>query len=159
MEVIVSAGVVAAVFSVLTGFVLQSAYFNSKTKAEEEIAENAKKAMDEIVYEIKGAKSVYSPTTTANQLSLETFRYAPEGETSSYIDFFLCGTAVCLKKESLSPLVLTSSAAEISNLQFSVVANGTRSSVKINLTARSKNSSGSDYFSTTLNSAVSLRSY
>ena len=54
--------------------------------------------MDIMVREIKEAKSVYTPTTNSSQLSLETINYLPVDEENTYIDFFLCGSSLCLKK-------------------------------------------------------------
>lgn len=122
---------------------------NVKTKANREALDNARRAMEIITYEIKGAKSIYTPTITANQLSLETSRYLSSGENSTFIDFFICGSNICFKKESQSPVSLISDSVQATDLQFSQVLNGTVPSVKITLTVSS----------VTLTSTASLRNY
>ncbi|MBI1866174.1 MAG: hypothetical protein HYS02_00200 [Candidatus Staskawiczbacteria bacterium] len=153
MEVVVF----VAVFSIISLAVISSLFWmnnsNSKTKAARESGENARRALEIITYEIRGAKSVYSPTTTLNQLSLETLRYLPDGENNTFIDFFLCGSAICLKKESQSPVSLTSDGVQVADLQFSQILNGDTASIKISLTVNHSNTS------TTLTSTASLRSY
>ena len=108
IETLVSVAVFSIIMLAIMSFVFWANYSNSKAKAEGETLENAKRALEVITYEIRGAKSVYTPTTTANQLSLETLKYLPAGEDKTFIDFFLCGSAVCMKKESQNPVALTS---------------------------------------------------
>jgi len=81
------------------------------------------------------AKSIYEPTTSANQLSLETEKYISVGEESSYIDFVLCGTSVCFKKEFAEPSAINSDNIEIQNIIFEKVSSD---SVKIIISARYK---------------------
>ena len=119
--------------------------------------ENARRALEIITYEIKGAKSIYTPTTTSNQLSLETTRYLPIGENESFIDFFLCGSRLCLKKESQDPIFLTSDSVTVTQLEFIRIEGP---SVKINLTIDYGNPNDPKrYSSASLTSTVSLRSY
>lgn len=134
---------------------------NSKTKADKEVGENAKKALEQIIYEIKGAKSIYTPTTTTSQLSLETLRYLPDGETGTFVDFFICGSAICLKKESQNPIILTSDSVQVTNLTFSQFLNGSIPSVKASLTVKYgvPDNFATSYSSITLTSTASLRSY
>ena len=167
IEVLVSVGIVSMILLLLSSFIFQLNYSNSKTKADREALENARRILDIIVYEIKGAKSIYAPTTTfpstgsADQLSLETFRYLPDGEDTSFIDFFLCGTGLCLKKESQNPVLLNSDNVSVTNLVFTRILSGTAPSVKTAFTVSYKNPSGqpSNDASVSLNATVSLRSY
>ena len=160
-EVLVYISVAFVVISAIVGFVFWLVNSNHKNRIARETANSAKRAMEIMDFEIKNAKAVYAPTTLANQLSLESVRYLPEGEISSYVDFYLCGIQLCLKKESQDPIVLTPESLGVSNLNFTYIKNGSFESVKINLTLDYKNPSGRpEYnFSYTLNSAVSLRSY
>jgi len=123
--------------------------------------ENARRILDQIVYEIKGAKSVYVPTTTSSQLSLQTPRYLANGEETSFIDFFLCGSDLCLKKEGQDPISLNSNTVSMGNLAFTRIENGTNSSIKVDLTVNYKNPSNdlAGSSSVNLNSTVSLRNY
>ena len=68
--------------------------------------------METMVYDVKEANSIYTPTSMFDshpgQFSLETKKYLPTGEVSSYVDFFICGDHLCFKKESQDPISLTS---------------------------------------------------
>lgn len=116
--------------------------------------------------EIKEAKSIYFPTSVFDshpgQLSLETIKYLPEGEIKTYIDFYLCGTQLCLKKESQDPIALTSDRVKISNLIFSQIATtSTIPSIQINLKIDYKSPAARPEYQASFNttSTISLRSY
>ena len=155
VEIIVALAIFSLVVLFIMSLLFWFNYYNAKTKADREVVENARRAMDIIAYEIKGAQAVYFPTTTANQLSLRTFRYAPLGEQEAYIDFFVCGTGLCLKKESQSPILLTSSSVSVSNVAFSRVVNGSTVSVKMAMTVTDAHSTAS----VDVASTVALRQY
>ena len=161
IEVLVSVGLVGIMALLMASFIFELNFSNAKTKADREALDNARRAMDAIMYEIKGAQDVYVPTTTSSQLSLKTLRYLPTGEDSTYMDFFLCGVAVCLKKESQNPVALTADTVEVSSLQFTRILNGSRPSVKISMTVNYKNpdNNPANAATVTLSQAVSLRSY
>ena len=112
-------------------------------------------------YEIKAAKGVYSPTTTSSQLSFETTQALPEGEEATFIDFFLCETKLCLKREGQMPLAITSDNVQVASLTFSQVATNELPSVKIDLSINYKNPANRpDYEAIVdLSSTISLRSY
>lgn len=164
LEVLISVAIFSFILLAIISFVFWLNITNLKAKADANALENAKTILDVMTYEIKGAKSIYTSTTTATQLSLETFRYLPLGEDSTFIDFFLCGLAstdICLKKESQNPIILNSDKVKVTNLSFMQIANGTSPSIKITLTVENKNPTNetSQSSSVTLNSTVSLRSY
>lgn len=161
VEILVSVGIFSIVLMAIVSFVLWMNYYNAKIKADGEVTENARRVLDIITYETRGAKGIYAPTTTPNQLSLETTKYLPVGESSAFIDFFLCGSAVCLKKESQNPIALTTDSVEVSSLSFSQILSETMSSVRIDLTINYKNqhSATGNYASASLTSTASLRSY
>ena len=150
--------VFVAVFSIILLVVVSSLFWMSssgfKTKADREAGENARRVLEIMNYEIRGAKSIYTPTTTSNQLSLETSRYLLVGENGTFVDFFLCGSAICFKKESQNPISLTSDSVQVTNLSFLQILNNGKPSIKINLTVNYNNDS-----SVSLNSTVSLRNY
>ena len=118
IELLVSISIFSIILLVMVSLLFSVNSSNSKTKAERETQENARRIMDTIIYEIKGAKSIYTPATTLTQLSLETTRYLPSDETNSFIDFFLCGLNLCFKKESQNPVILNSDSVEITSLSF-----------------------------------------
>ncbi len=157
LEVLVSVAIFSFLLLAVVSSVFWMNYSSSKAKADREALENGRKVLDSITYEIRGAKSVYTSTTNSSQLSLETTRYLPNDETTTFIDFFLCGSAICLKKESQDPVVLTSDTVQVSSVTFSQVSNGNKPSIKIDLTLSASNETGSS--SVNLLSTASLRSY
>ena len=161
LEIIVSIAIFSLVLVLVISFLISTNASDSKTKASRETIDNARTALETIIYEIRGAKSIYTPTTTANQLSLETTKYLPQDETSTFIDFFLCGTALCLKKESQDPIALTSDSVQVASLTFLQILNGATPSIKVSLTVNYVNPSGDINYSSsaTLTSTASLRSY
>jgi len=158
IEVLIYIAVLAIIVSVASSFFLWVIRANTKTKAMREVLDNTRRAMEIMTYEIKEAKSIYTPTSTfgshPGQLSLETKKYLPTGETKTYIDFYLCGAQLCLKKESQNPVTLTSERVEVSNLVFSQIVTSGIPSIQINLQIDYKNQA-----SITLTSTASLRSY
>ncbi len=161
VEVLVSLSVFFIILLAINSLLFLMTNSNSKTKANREVIDNARRAIEIITYEIKGAKSIYTPTTTANQLSLETLRYLPVDENNTFIDFFLCGSAICFKKESQSLVSLTSDIVQVANLSFSQILNNGKPSIKINLTVDYINPNNNPNYSAsvTLTSTVSLRNY
>lgn len=161
MEVVVSVAIMAFILLALISFILIFNNANAKTKADREALENARSILDAIAYEVRGAKSVYTPATNATQLSLETSRYVSTGESTSFLDFFICGARLCVKKESQEPYSLGNQEVEVTNISFVQLMNGSFPSLKISITAAHKNQGNNpnDAASVTLTSAVSLRKY
>ena len=156
MEILVYIAVLAVIFLAVSSFLTWSIKVGAKARAIREVTDNARRAMEIITYEIREAKSIYTPTSTSTQLSLETNHYLPSGETSTYIDFYLCGQGnhtLCLKKESEDPIALTSDRVKVSNLEFLQIAT-TTPSIQINLKIDYQ-----DQASINLTSSASLRSY
>jgi len=166
IEVLIYIAVLAIIILAVSAFFLWAIRSNVKTKAMREVLDNARRAMEIMTYEIREAKSVYTPTSIFDshpgQLSLEIKRYLPAGETITYIDFYLCGSQLCLKKESQNPIALTSDRVEISSLIFSQVATtSTIPSIQINLKVNYKAPAQKPEYqaSFTATSTASLRSY
>lgn len=161
IEILVYAGVLAVVTVSVSSIFIWMLSSNTKSKVTRETLDNARRAMEVMAYEIKEAKSIYTPTTSSNQLSLETAKYLPSGEETSYIDFYLCGTRLCLKKESQNPIALTSDRVEIGNLNFTQTNSGDNPAIQINLKVDYKNSSNRPEYQSSVNltSTVSARNY
>jgi len=161
IELVVVVGIIGVILVGILSFVVWMQYYSAKINADKEVAENARRVLDAIGYEVRGAQAVYVPTTTANQLSLETAHYLPGGETTTYIDFFVCGTQVCFKKESQNPVAITPDSAKVTDLQFTRIANGSFGAVKISITMQYKNShaDSGNVASITVDSTNALRSY
>lgn len=159
LEILVYIAVLGIVAVIVVSFVIWLSHSNAKNKAMREALDNSRRAMEIMAYEIKEAKAVYTPTTDAGQLSLETTKYLPPGEEDSYIDFYLCGSSLCLKKESQEPAALTSDSVEVNNLVFERVVSGEASSLRISIGVNYKNPANRPEYQASVNltSSVSLR--
>lgn len=157
LELLISMAILSIIIPAIVLFFLSMNASNLKTTADREVIENATRALDVMTYEIRSAMSIYTPTTTASQLSLETSRYSTAGEGSTYIDFFMCGSAVCMKKENQDAIALTSDSVKVTGLTFLQVLTGSISSVQVNLIINS--GSGSTASLLNLVSTASLRNY
>jgi prepilin-type N-terminal cleavage/methylation domain-containing protein len=166
-EVLVYIAIFSLIMVLLGSFIFWLSSANMKTASIRETLENCRRAIDIMSYEIKEANSIYTPTTTSDQLSLETSKYLPEGEdvsdetNTSFIDFYICDGHLCMKKESQDPITITSDNVNIDNLIFTRVLTGASSSVKISLSVSYKNPNNRPEYNNqvVLNSSVSLRSY
>jgi prepilin-type N-terminal cleavage/methylation domain-containing protein len=162
IEIIISLAIFAFLMTVVVSFLFWMNFANTRSKADREVQENARRLMDEIMYEVKSAKGVYTSTTSSSQLSLETTHYLPTDETTTYIDFFLCGSdlkSLCLKKESQNPVFLNSDSIQVTGLTFTqVLNNGTIPSLQVALTVAYKGmGDAASSASMTINSTVSTR--
>lgn len=162
IEILIYISVLAIIVLAVSSFFLWTSRSGAKITAMREVIDNSRRAMEIMTYEIKESKSIYSPTSILTQLSLETTHHLPLGETSSYIDFYLCGTQICLKKESESPIALTSNRVRVINLVFSQIATtSTVPSIQINFKIDYKTLAERPEYQASFNttSTVSLRSY
>ena len=149
--------IIAAVTTLLFG-VLKS---HAKARAVRDVMHNTILAVDAISLEIKEAVSVYDSTTTSNQLSLETTKSLPVGETSTYVDFFICDSRLCIKRESQPPVALTSESVEIRSLVFQKVVTSTIPSIVMTLRIGSVNPENRSELEAELQttSVISFRAY
>ena len=165
IEILIYIAVLVIIITVVSSFFLWDIRSNTKTKVMRETLDNNRRAMEIITRETKEAMSIYAETSTFNshpgQLSLETTKYLPEGESTAYVDFYLCGTQLCFKKESQDPIALTSDKVEVSNLVFSRVITGEIPSVQVSLKVDYKDLTGRSEYQASVNliSTISLRSY
>jgi len=161
IESLVYIGVLAIIVMAIFSFLVWAIRSSSKVKVMKEASDNARRAMEIMVYEIKEARNIYTPTSTSTQLSLETLHYLPGGENTTYIDFYLCGPQLCLRKESQDPITLTSDKVEVTNLVFTQVVTGQIPSVQIELKIDYKDPSNQPQYQASVNlkSTAYLRSY
>ncbi len=158
VEALVYIAILIVVILSISMFFAWAIRSNTKAKVMRETLYNAERAMAVMIYEIKEARGIYSPTGIFNshpgQLSLETIKYLPQGEETSYLDFYLCDKQLCIKKESRESSFITSSNVEITNLVFSEIISEQALSVEIDLTIRYKNPQNRPEYS----ASVSLKS-
>jgi len=159
LEIIIYIAIVSIILLLVSSVMFYFTQSHFQTKGKREVMENARRALEIMAYEISEAKSIYTPTTSANQLSLETSRYLPEGEDTTYIDFFICDVRICFKKESQDPFAITSDALVINNLTFTQVAINNLSSVKISFQAQYQDTFNGLQPSVTLTSTAYVRDY
>ncbi len=166
IELLAYIGVLVVIISAISSFFLWAVRLNAKIRAIRETSDNAWRTMEIMTYEIKEAKSIYTPTSIFDsqlgQLSLEKVKYLPAGEATTFIDFYLCGTQLCLKKESENPIALTSDRVEVKSLTFSQIATtSTVPSIQINLKIDYKAPANKPEYQASVNvtSTASLRSY
>lgn len=133
---------------------------SSQVHVQNELVVGVEHALALMTNEIREAQSVYTPSEYAippsppwAQLSIETRKDVPAGETSTYVDFFLCGTRLCIKREFQAPQALTSEKIQIQNLEFTQVQTGSAASVHITVETSYLEASQ------TVQATASLRSY
>ena len=163
VEILIYIAVLAIIIAAVSSFILWQISSGAKSRAIREARYNAERALLIMTQEIREAKSVYTPTATSTQLSLEISHSLPAGETSAFVDFFLCGagkTTLCVKRESEDALVLTSDRVEVSQLEFLQIST-TTPSIQINLKMNYKNPQDRPEYRASINitSTFSLRSY
>jgi len=165
IETLIYVAVLGVITGVIFSLLLWQIYTNTKTKVTRETFDSARIAMDRMTREIKEAVSIYEPTTTSFQLSLERVCEVTDGEgdleTTTYVDFYLCGTQLCIKEEWQDPKVLTSNTVEVTSLVFTKVMTDSIPSVQIDLTLNYKNPSGKSEYNASidLTSTTSLRPF
>lgn len=160
VEMLIYIVTLVLVVGTVTTILLWMVRSNNQVHVRNEVVANVERALSQMTNEIREAQSVYTPTMTSptsTQLSLETRKNPPAGETSTYVDFFLCGTPLprrlCVKRESQAPQALTSEKIEIQRLEFTHVQTGSASSIHIAMEASYRTASS------TASTTASLRAY
>lgn len=138
IEIIIYIAVLFLIMAVIVSFFLWSVRVNIKSKVARETFDNARRAMEIMTYEIKHSTSIYTPNsifdTNPGQLSLETTKNSPTGETKTYIDFYLSNEKLCFKREETSSICLTSDEVKVTSLVFIRIQNNNApSSIRIGL--------------------------
>ncbi|MFH0852673.1 MAG: type II secretion system protein [bacterium] len=165
VELVVYVGIIGFIVTALVAFSLGAIQTGAKIKANSEVLDNARRAMEIMQYEIKKSKNIYTPTSifgaSPGQLGLEQSATSTPGEAVGFVDFFACGDSLCLKRDSSTPVSLISDKVKINSLIFRQLENSTSSSVQIILGVESINASvAPDYASSVeLQSAANPRGY
>jgi type II secretory pathway pseudopilin PulG len=164
LELLIYVAVIAIVISAVVGFGSWAIQVGTRTRVNSEVINNARLAMDTMVYEIKKSASVYAPTSTFSvhpgQLSLEQLN-ATTTESASFLDFFICGQSLCLKREGQATVAITNSQVRVTNLVFKQLLNSASApSIQIILSVSSLPSARSEgNVNLDLTTTASLRSY
>ena len=165
IEMLLYVALVATIISSVVFFGIWIIQVSAKSRVNSEVLVNARRAMETMVYEIRKSQSVYAPTSvfdsSPGQLSLEQTNVAGSDESSNFIDFFICGQALCLKREKTNPVALTNSSVRVTSLIFSQRLNSIDNpSLQIKLRVESLSSARPEYAdSIDLTTTANLRSY
>lgn len=162
MEIVVYVAVLGLLVSSVASFFLWASNVSAKNQAMAEVLNNIQRTLVTITAEIRKAKTVYTPTASASQLSLEMSDSLGAGETSGFIDFFLCGEQLCLKKEGQPVLAITSNKVVVSYLSFTTINySSTTASIQVGLKIDYKGGAGKTAsqaaFSATSTAALRVR--
>jgi prepilin-type N-terminal cleavage/methylation domain-containing protein len=156
-ELIVYIAIFVILITTVTLFAMAFIKTTTKSRIKKEVASGAYSAMKTMVYEIKRANSIYTPTSVFDshpgQLSLETSQELPEGEQTTYIDFYLDSDRLYLKRESQNPQLLISKNLKVTNLEFEYLASASR----ITLTLEYDTLASEYQYSYSLSSGGSIR--
>jgi len=165
VEMLAYIAILVILVTVIIIFAFWTIRAGSKIKTNYELADNARRALDTMIYEIKKSKSVYTPTSifdvNPGQLGLEQVASSTT-ETLTFVDFFKCGNSLCLKREGASPVALTNNRVKITSLTFSQLLNSTATpSVQISLRVESSATSTNPEYAGVLEltSTATLRTY
>ena len=163
IEVLIYSGLLVIISTLVVSFLVQIVNLSETSRRSGEELDNAQKTMDVIEQEVRHALSIYTPTSVfdndAGQLSLETTRDLPADENSTYVDFYLDGGGVFLKREGEPTQLITGEKINVTKLRFTNLSSGTSAAVKITLTAQFKEPISFGSKPVTLESTASLRSY
>ncbi|OHA64116.1 MAG: hypothetical protein A2842_02385 [Candidatus Wildermuthbacteria bacterium RIFCSPHIGHO2_01_FULL_48_25] len=157
VEILVYVAVLAVVTGAVFSFLLWTSQSQVVVSSQRRLSIVASQALELLSKEAREARSVYDSTSlyasSPGQLSLETTKDLPEGETETFVDFFLCGSELCMKKEGASPLALTPSEVSIDSLVFTKVVSGNVPSLKVDISLSFKDAQ------LDISQTVSLRTY
>jgi len=165
IEMLIYVALVATIISSVVFFGIWIIRVSVKSRINSDVMGNARSAMETMAYEIKKSQSVYAPTSVFDsnpgQLSLEQTNAAGSDESSSFIDFFICGQSLCLKREKANPIILTNNSVRVTSLLFSQRLNSIESpSIQIKLRVESASSTKPEYTnSIDLTTTANLRFY
>lgn len=143
IELLIYIAVLAFITTFLSLFVFNLIGTQTKIRIDKETLENSQRAMEIMLWEIEHAKSIYVSTsnfdTHPGQLSIKTSQNTPEGEESTYIDFYIDeNERICIKREGMDAEAITPENIKITSLIFNHLENGDSKSIRINLSSTHK---------------------
>jgi len=164
IELVIYVTAFAMVTTLITLFVFSLIRAQTKTRIIKEVSENAGRAMELMLWEIRNAESIYLSTGSFDshpgQLSILTDQDTPNGENTTYLDFYLDpDDLLCIKREGSDPEPLIPQNTKVTNLVFTHLTVDEVESVRIELSV-SYNPPGPNIAyqaTTTLTSSAVLR--
>lgn len=144
VETVVYMAVLAALTAALVGSVasLFKSYRLAKTKTE--LVTSTQTVWASFFKEVKNAREVYSPTTVLDsdtgELSLvSAFQPTDKTEPETYVDMYLAGGRVWLKRENETPQALTSNVMEVTSFRIEKFSPGAKPpGLRLHLTVRAR---------------------
>ncbi|HBH46374.1 MAG: hypothetical protein A2445_03320 [Candidatus Jacksonbacteria bacterium RIFOXYC2_FULL_44_29] len=158
-------GLVAIVMTIFTTFLVRLVRLNFSNQAAKDVLSTSQRVLSIITQEILAATSVYAPTcrfdASFGQLSLETTKDAPTGENSTYVDFFVDGERLYLKREGQNQILLTAERVRVKDLVFKYLDSATPQTIWVSLTTVYDSPAPEIQTASelSLTTSVSLRSY
>jgi len=161
IEMVVYAALLVLIVGAISVLLFGTLKSHAKTRVTRDVMHNITLAVDAVFLEVKEAEDIYDSTTSTDQLSLVTTKNIPTGETVTYVDFFICDTRLCIKRENQSPIALTSESVEIRSLEFKKVVTGLIPSIQMTLLIGSNNPNNRPELEAEIEtiSVVSFRTY
>lgn len=161
VELLVYIAIFAILITTVTLFAIAFIKSTTRGRIKNEVTLGAYSAMKAMIYEIKRANNVYTPTSVFDshpgQLSLETGQELPGGEEITYLDFYLdSDNELYIKRESQDAQILISENLKVTNLEFKHLDSGSES-VQINLTLEYDTPASEYQYSYSLTSSASIR--
>jgi len=161
IELLVYIAIFAILLTTISLFAIAFIKSTAKSRIKKEVSYSTYSAMKTMLYEIKRANRVYTPTSVfdnpSGQLSLETSQELPAGEEITYLDFYLdSDNKLYIKREGQNPRLLISENLKITNLEFEHLASASES-VRINLTIQYDTTAPEYQYSYSLSSSGSIR--
>lgn len=164
IELVIYTAAFVIIAILLTLFVFDLIKVQAKIRISKEVSENSQRATEIMLWEIRHAHSIYTPTSvfdnSPGQLTLETSQNTPEGEEATYISFYLGNDdRLYLKREEQETEALTPENIKINALIFNYLTAAGTDSIRIELSASYRSASLKLAYqaTTTLISSASLR--
>lgn len=139
IEIITYIGLLALIGLIMATFITQTAKLNAYAQINEELLNNARRAVEIMTQEIKYASSVYAPTsvfdTNPGQLSLETTKNKPPQEERTYVDIYQDNGKLYIKREDSDPELVVSENIKVTELTFNhLKPAATKEAVRLKIT-------------------------
>jgi len=166
LEILIYMVFLFSIVGIITALITQIIKVNHIVEVTDDVIGSARGTVEVVAQEIRHASSIYSPTsnfgTNFGQLSLETTRDVPTGETSTFVDIYVDNGRLYLKREENNPVLLTADNVIVDNLIFTYLnQSAVIPAVRMQITLSNNTSSVAPFArrSITLTNTVSLRSY
>lgn len=121
IELMIYLALVILLAAIVISSLLWTFDLGNKIKAEKEVLSAQREVTRTLEYWIRESREIYTPTSSSTQLSLLTTTGKPDSEDFIYVDFYQCGSRVCMKKEFEEPIFITPAAVEVKDANFKVI--------------------------------------